>query len=616
MEEGSFDTQSPPVAPNPLADRRQRGRALVFRPRRAVGAGRTTQATASDFPSALRTVAALVGADLSAIVLAGLIGFAATAALGRPYQLAATGPLAAMATVFGLAFLACGLYPAVGLDRVEELRRMVLVAIGAGIVLAVATLAGAVLGRNVGVLVPALVASGLLAVLAPLLRAAVRHVGGSQRWWGVPVVVLGGRSAAAGLVASLQRAPDLGLRPIACFSDDVREHGLEVAGVPIVGRLADARHYRSIGVRHALVIDPGSGAADLAAATVHARGFPSLRVVPRLDGRATVDVARYTAGGGAVPRPGSTRSRHHDVVKRAIDLVLIVPASIVAAPLVAICAFAIAAMSPGNPFYYQAREGRGGRTIRVWKLRTMHQNAEALLERYLNENPVGADRVGAPVQARRRPAHPPWRRHLLAAHEPRRAASAVVHRPWGHELRGATPVPELPPRRVRGGVPRAAAQRPAGFDGALAGQRSVRGGRARPGGARHAATSTTGRSGWISTSSSARRSPCSWARARADARAARGLGATAEPPRWYRRRTLARVRAPWRSTRGLRHRTHPARPDPAHPTRPPPRGGGRIGRRVGRVPDQPHRSRPCTRRKRRSCRRPRTRTSATSAPRW
>ena len=66
---------------------------------------------------------------------------------------------------------------------------------------------------------------------------------------------------------------------------------------------------------------------------------------------------------------------------------MLAPAAVVALPVVAITALWVAAVSPGNPFYVQTREGQHGRPIRVWKIRTMHRDAEALLERHLAANP-------------------------------------------------------------------------------------------------------------------------------------------------------------------------------------------------------------------------------------
>jgi lipopolysaccharide/colanic/teichoic acid biosynthesis glycosyltransferase len=75
------------------------------------------------------------------------------------------------------------------------------------------------------------------------------------------------------------------------------------------------------------------------------------------------------------------------LLKRTVDLTLLLPLAVVAVILVPILALAVYAVSRGNPFYAQVREGLGGRAIKVWKLRTMHLGSEALLERHLAEHP-------------------------------------------------------------------------------------------------------------------------------------------------------------------------------------------------------------------------------------
>jgi len=64
------------------------------------------------------------------------------------------------------------------------------------------------------------------------------------------------------------------------------------------------------------------------------------------------------------------------LVKRAFDLVVTLILAIVAIPIVALCAVAIAVGSPGSPFYRQERLGRDGRPFQVWKLRSMVRDAE------------------------------------------------------------------------------------------------------------------------------------------------------------------------------------------------------------------------------------------------
>jgi lipopolysaccharide/colanic/teichoic acid biosynthesis glycosyltransferase len=71
-------------------------------------------------------------------------------------------------------------------------------------------------------------------------------------------------------------------------------------------------------------------------------------------------------------------------------------------PFVALMALVI--MCDGhNPFYSQQRIGKNGRIFRMWKLRTMVNNADALLEEYLAENPAAKAEWDATQKLKRDP---------------------------------------------------------------------------------------------------------------------------------------------------------------------------------------------------------------------
>jgi lipopolysaccharide/colanic/teichoic acid biosynthesis glycosyltransferase len=69
-------------------------------------------------------------------------------------------------------------------------------------------------------------------------------------------------------------------------------------------------------------------------------------------------------------------SRFYRAGKRALDIVLGLVALLIAAPFLLCAALAIAATSTGPVFFRQERVGHRGRTFRIWKLRTMHQNTD------------------------------------------------------------------------------------------------------------------------------------------------------------------------------------------------------------------------------------------------
>lgn len=70
------------------------------------------------------------------------------------------------------------------------------------------------------------------------------------------------------------------------------------------------------------------------------------------------------------------------VFKRVLDVVLVLLASPIVVPFVALVAFLVA-LDGHNPFYSQKRVGRNGREFRMWKLRSMVHDADAQLHRHL-----------------------------------------------------------------------------------------------------------------------------------------------------------------------------------------------------------------------------------------
>lgn len=73
--------------------------------------------------------------------------------------------------------------------------------------------------------------------------------------------------------------------------------------------------------------------------------------------------------------------------KRVLDVVLVAITALPAA-LIILCFAALVALDGKSPFYTQIRVGRGGRTFRMLKLRSMVHNADALLAEHLRTDPA------------------------------------------------------------------------------------------------------------------------------------------------------------------------------------------------------------------------------------
>jgi Undecaprenyl-phosphate galactose phosphotransferase WbaP len=315
--------------------------------------------------------------------------------------------------LFLLVYAAFGLYSASGLGAVEELRRIVL---GAALVSLVLT-AAAFLSKADGVYSRGVfLSSGLLmALLAPLHRAAVRRCFANRAWWGVPVLILGAGKTARALISDLRASPAIGMKPVACLDDDIRKMG-ECAGVPVSGPLSLAPDLaRHLGIRHAIIAMPGVDAHKLVSVLERwGASFSSVIVIPNLFGMATLWVSIREMGGvlGLEIRQ-NLLVPFNRCLKRGMDFGLALLLGFAALPMLCIAALWIKLVSGGSALYYQNRGGESGRTIRVWKLRTMHADAENLLSNHLLEFPEARDEWQRYFKLKKDPRILPGIGHLL-----------------------------------------------------------------------------------------------------------------------------------------------------------------------------------------------------------
>ena len=242
----------------------------------------------------------------------------------------------------------------------------------------------------VGVAVPPAVTFGLLplavAVAVALRVTAARRLADRRRD-GLDLqraVVVGASDTAGEFVLRALRHPEDGidiigqvrvprrqgagplpfLGSIGEIHEVVRAHEIDL--VVVVGALPAAQtrklSWALAGTGADLVINPGLAEV----------GSHRLSVLPT--------TASWNGGLVVAPRPGDS------LVKNLIDRTAGAGMLLVAAPVILGFALAVRLTSPGGSFYSQERVGRHGELFRMWKLRSMYQDADARRAALLQDN--------------------------------------------------------------------------------------------------------------------------------------------------------------------------------------------------------------------------------------
>jgi Undecaprenyl-phosphate galactose phosphotransferase WbaP len=230
--------------------------------------------------------------------------------------------------------------------------------------------------------------------LCYLARSLWRQARSDAGTYGVPVVVVGNGLAARRAIRELKSHPRLGFVPIALFSTEraAADEFRQIQNVPMIGRSEEAASFPfSCDVRH-VVLAIGAGWGDERnhdLARELSRRYKHLQLFTNLTGTGHwMSQARPLGPYVTVHTQNVRLTPSQRFLKRALDVTICLPALIVTLPLILLAGIAIKLSDPGSAFFSQVREGRGGKPIKIYKLRSMINGAEQALARYLADNPA------------------------------------------------------------------------------------------------------------------------------------------------------------------------------------------------------------------------------------
>ena len=393
--------------------------ALCALGRREENGGKTSVASVSSQPTPLdssahralklwpswRMTSTYLVSDMACLLLSFELSIAFRMLLGAEIDILFYDDLLPLTgLLFGVAYWAAKLYPSIGFDPAEELRRQSLATSGVFLVIAASTFmlrGGERYSRGVF-----LIAWLLALVIAPFGRALARAVYSKREWWGIHAVVLGAGKTGLNIVERLRRQPGFGLRPVAALDDDPAKHG-DLAGIPVLGELSlGPALVKEYGILYAIVAMPNVQCDRLLALLEkHAKTFRHLVVVPDLFGFCTMRVPSRDLGGVlALELNQQLLMPSARAIKRFMDLAGVLLGGVLVAPVIALFALSIKLDSRGPVFYGHTRIGSGGRKFKAWKFRSMFQDADARLHEYLSKHPELREE---------------WERHFKLKNDPR-----------------------------------------------------------------------------------------------------------------------------------------------------------------------------------------------------
>lgn len=281
-----------------------------------------------------------------------------------------------------------GLYPGYGLDAVEKLRRHAY-----SVFAALAILAVFALGFQVGGLLSRLLLGasflGFL-FLAPFTRHFVTLGLRRAGLWGKPVIVLSYKEHGTNFIQLLEREWGLGYNPVALFDYNLLPAGEAFEDTSYRETLDDATSLAGRWrIDTAIFAMPYTRRAQLASMVgVASKSFKHVLVIPNLGGVTnSAVIARDFAGTFAVEIKHNLLDPWAQRLKRALDLFGAIAGGIAISPLILLLTALIRLDSPGRAFYGHRRLGAGGEHFFCRKFRTMHKDADHLLDEHLRENP-------------------------------------------------------------------------------------------------------------------------------------------------------------------------------------------------------------------------------------
>jgi Undecaprenyl-phosphate galactose phosphotransferase WbaP len=340
--------------------------------------------------SAFRTSAMMAG-DLAAVMISFGAGFFLVNLLDpRAINFRSFVTYWPYLPAFVFLFFATGIYPGAALAPADELKW---ISVSGFIVHGAILLARLVEYKKMDAITCAIIISTLIFPLILLMgRSLMRTILKALGAGGIPAVIYGAGNLARVTADRLLSSKSAGYVPVA-FLDSDETLGDEYRGVPVLHDLDLGPEFvQSFNVKMAIVAMPSLNNKAL----VHLvnRSVSAFRYSVYISNFSAANIWMNVRDfGGILGMASSNRLTMgwHLVIKRLLDICIVVAGGLIILPLFFILALLIKLGSPGPVLYAQERLGQRGREFKTYKFRSMVNDAEERLAALLESDPAARD---------------------------------------------------------------------------------------------------------------------------------------------------------------------------------------------------------------------------------
>ena len=286
-------------------------------------------------------------------------------------------------------YLFAGLYSTMGMSPMEELRRLTISTTFSFLVLSTLTF---FYRDSESYSRASFVFSWVVSLVClPIWRSLLRSFFARFGWWGEPVAIIGAGHQGSEVLTFLQNHPSLGFRPVVFINGFNNSESKKKVDVPVlrVESLTDRSIEILRSIRTAILIEPEIPEQFLDS-IINVYGLRFSQLITIQNPYPYSGLLATTCDIGGITGHKIHQNLLNPVqqkIKRAVDLVVVALMLPFILPLMALITLAIHLDSKGSTFFGSKRIGQNGNVIRVLKFRTMNQDSEALLEKYLEEYP-------------------------------------------------------------------------------------------------------------------------------------------------------------------------------------------------------------------------------------